>query len=371
MAWLKPGQAPAGLPPFAPRPPTVAAPLCSSGRAGSLSSEGALPSHYSTDTQPSTLEEEELSRELTMELLEDFALEEGRSRRGSAHPSRKPSSGLATSEGAAAAASGAADAQAAADGQQGGEDVGDEPAASPEALQPSLYDQLGGGVAVKVRQGLWVVALCRITAPMLRADEGTGCLVATGLGVETGALQLLPSPAASRTIRSRPPPPGMPLHVPAPVLAACTRTCISLPTATSIFLPACCHWPSLLLPSAACCRRLSRPVIPGCRHAACLMPLRSAISLSLLASPAGGGRPVLPAGAGRPSLLHASPDPPPASALSCSCLQAVVDQFYRRVLDDPQLGHFFQGVDMTKHTRKFLLFVTYVLGGALFSSIRT
>jgi truncated hemoglobin YjbI len=41
----------------------------------------------------------------------------------------------------------------------------------------------------------------------------------------------------------------------------------------------------------------------------------------------------------------------------------VVDRFYRRVLDDPQLGRFFEGVDMTKHTRKFLLFVTYVLGG--------
>lgn len=193
MAWLKPGQGPAGLPPFAPRPPPVAPPFCSSGRAGSMSSEGALPSHYSTDTQPSSLEEEELSRELTMELLGDFALEEQRSRRGSAHPSRKPSSGPTTSDGAAAGGA-AADSQAAAGGQQEGQaggDLDDEAEPMPEALQPSLYDQLGGGVAVK----------------------------------------------------------------------------------------------------------------------------------------------------------------------------AVVDRFYSRVLGDPQLGRFFQGVDMTKHTRKFLLFVTYVLGG--------
>lgn len=51
-------------------------------------------------------------------------------------------------------------------------------------------------------------------------------------------------------------------------------------------------------------------------------------------------------------------------------MQAVVDGFYGRVLGDPQLGRFFEGVDMTKHTRKFLLFVTYVLGGALLPLVR-
>lgn len=166
MAWLKQGQAPAGLPPFAPRPPPTVPPLLSSGRAGSLSSEGALPSHYSTDTQPSTLEEEELSRELTMELLEDFALEE-QSRRGSAHPSRKPSEGrLPGGEGAADG-----DAAAAAAGRQDWEEEAqpdDAQAASPE---PSLYDQLGGGVVVKVGWGqalefsACVITGCRARKP--------------------------------------------------------------------------------------------------------------------------------------------------------------------------------------------------------------
>ena len=175
MAWLKPGQGPAGLPPFAPRPPPVAPPFCSSGRAGSMSSEGALPSHYSTDTQPSSLEEEELSRELTMELLGDFALEEQRSRRGSAHPSRKPSSGPTTSDGAAAGGA-AADSPAAAGAQQEGQaggDLDDEAEPLPEALQPSLYDQLGGGVAVKVRQlSAWAGCL------HCQQRHGLNCLVA-------------------------------------------------------------------------------------------------------------------------------------------------------------------------------------------------
>lgn len=66
--------------------------------------------------------------------------------------------------------------------------------------------------------------------------------------------------------------------------------------------------------------------------------------------------------------IRTRPLPPSFPTLPSSLLptsnQAVVDRFYSRVLGDPQLGRFFQGVDMSKHTRKFLLFVTYVLGGA-------
>lgn len=43
--------------------------------------------------------------------------------------------------------------------------------------------------------------------------------------------------------------------------------------------------------------------------------------------------------------------------------KALVDEFYGQVLADPLLAFFFEGVDMSKQTRKFLLFVTYVLGG--------
>ena len=41
-----------------------------------------------------------------------------------------------------------------------------------------------------------------------------------------------------------------------------------------------------------------------------------------------------------------------------------MDEFYRRVLSDPGLAPFFEGVGMVKHRRKFLLFVSYVTGGA-------
>ncbi|EFN59290.1 hypothetical protein CHLNCDRAFT_18852 [Chlorella variabilis] len=44
-------------------------------------------------------------------------------------------------------------------------------------------------------------------------------------------------------------------------------------------------------------------------------------------------------------------------------VKGVVDDFYRRVLSEPAMARFFDGVDMAKHRRKFLLFVTYALGG--------
>ena len=42
----------------------------------------------------------------------------------------------------------------------------------------------------------------------------------------------------------------------------------------------------------------------------------------------------------------------------------MADRFYSAVLEDGRLSPFFDGVDMSKHVRKFILFVTYVLGGA-------
>ncbi|PSC75367.1 globin [Micractinium conductrix] len=44
-------------------------------------------------------------------------------------------------------------------------------------------------------------------------------------------------------------------------------------------------------------------------------------------------------------------------------LKVVVDVLYQHVLGDPRLSPFFEGVDMSKHARKFLLFASYVLGG--------
>lgn len=46
------------------------------------------------------------------------------------------------------------------------------------------------------------------------------------------------------------------------------------------------------------------------------------------------------------------------------CLQSIVDAFYSRVLGDEQLARFFDGINMATHRRKFLLFATYVMGGA-------
>ena len=40
-----------------------------------------------------------------------------------------------------------------------------------------------------------------------------------------------------------------------------------------------------------------------------------------------------------------------------------MDLFYQLVFEDPELAPFFEGVEMDKHRRKFLLFVSYVLGG--------
>ncbi|KAL4437104.1 hypothetical protein ABPG75_004243 [Micractinium tetrahymenae] len=44
-------------------------------------------------------------------------------------------------------------------------------------------------------------------------------------------------------------------------------------------------------------------------------------------------------------------------------MKSIVDAFYARVLGDEHLARFFDGVDMAKHRRKFLLFATYVMGG--------
>lgn len=65
----------------------------------------------------------------------------------------------------------------------------------------------------------------------------------------------------------------------------------------------------------------------------------------------------------RRCLTPGAPPSPPSLPPLAPATQALVDEFYRRVLSDPRLGHFFAGVDMSRHARKFLLFVTYVLGG--------
>ncbi|KAL4424809.1 hypothetical protein ABPG77_000849 [Micractinium sp. CCAP 211/92] len=44
-------------------------------------------------------------------------------------------------------------------------------------------------------------------------------------------------------------------------------------------------------------------------------------------------------------------------------MKSIINSFYDRVLGDERLAHFFDGVDMSKHRRKFLLFATYVMGG--------
>lgn len=165
MAWLKQGQEWKGLPPFQPQPPPGAP--AAALRAGSLGSQASLGSAglqaaYSIDTQRSTEEEEELSRELTMELMADLqiqhSLDGSRSRRSSAYPSRGASLVLGD------------------DAQPGGLEPStssvpedEEADYQEEELQPSLYDQLGGGVAVKVRRAGCGCAWCGrpVLAPLL------------------------------------------------------------------------------------------------------------------------------------------------------------------------------------------------------------
>ena len=237
MAWLRDG---AGLPRFQQPPrslPDEAAPASNGGRAGSGSLDGNGLAHaYSTDTQRSTEEEEELSREvrrgagpasracargrppqarrrgvppsglsgarrarahnansmrfnaqpkppssttpplqLTMELMADLGIGDrgslgsagggarshACSHRGSARPSRKASEALPGSDAeAGGAAAGSADPGAHWDW------VSEEE--KEEELQPSLYDQLGGGVVVKVRPA------ARLAGPARCAPRGTG-----------------------------------------------------------------------------------------------------------------------------------------------------------------------------------------------------
>lgn len=173
MAWLKEKSGawpPVGLPPFQPRP----LPSSLANGAGSLSSQaslegvgaGGLSAAHSTDTQGSTAEEDELSRELTMELLQDMCLraQDGAappmSRRSSAHPtSRRASVSLSLqpqqSEGGGSVATVDTAVHPAAVGEEEEEEEleGWRDEEEEEDLQPSLYDQLGGGVVVKVRRG--------------------------------------------------------------------------------------------------------------------------------------------------------------------------------------------------------------------------
>lgn len=44
-------------------------------------------------------------------------------------------------------------------------------------------------------------------------------------------------------------------------------------------------------------------------------------------------------------------------------VSAVVNDFYERILSDPQLVHYFEGVDMPRLKRHQVLLVTKVLGG--------
>lgn len=46
-----------------------------------------------------------------------------------------------------------------------------------------------------------------------------------------------------------------------------------------------------------------------------------------------------------------------------SAVNAAVDVFYKRVLNDPQLAPFFGGVDMRKQIAKQKAFLTYAFGG--------
>ncbi len=44
-------------------------------------------------------------------------------------------------------------------------------------------------------------------------------------------------------------------------------------------------------------------------------------------------------------------------------IEAVVKEFYKRVLDDPELKGFFDGIDMDKQTRQQVAFLSMALGG--------
>ena len=224
-----------------------------------------------------TQEEEELSRELTQEILLEFNGLSTRpaSRRSSRRvslcsshaASRKPSEALG-------AASEQGDAQAGDDAarEDGGSDGGSEGTAESDEAEPlpSLYDQLGGGVALKVR--------------CVRCAEGfAGWRSSRRKPVSFGSLLL------SGTVRARPASPR----------------------------------PAQQPPAA--------------------LPLRA-----LPPAPTAGRRPRRP---------H-RPLPPPSKTVLR--LQVVVDVLYQHVLGDPRLSPFFEGVDMSKHARKFLLFASYV-----------
>lgn len=45
-------------------------------------------------------------------------------------------------------------------------------------------------------------------------------------------------------------------------------------------------------------------------------------------------------------------------------VEAAVDRFYEKVLADPRISHFFDGVDMDRQRRHQVRFLTYAFGGA-------
>ncbi|GAP98439.1 group I truncated hemoglobin [Leptolyngbya sp. NIES-2104] len=47
-----------------------------------------------------------------------------------------------------------------------------------------------------------------------------------------------------------------------------------------------------------------------------------------------------------------------------AAIEAAVDQFYQRVLDDDRISHFFTGVDMQKQRQHQKAFLTYAFGGS-------
>ncbi|GLI66033.1 hypothetical protein VaNZ11_009739 [Volvox africanus] len=47
-----------------------------------------------------------------------------------------------------------------------------------------------------------------------------------------------------------------------------------------------------------------------------------------------------------------------------AAIEAAVDIFYNRIIADPELVRFFEGIDMKKQRRKQAAFMTYVFGGA-------
>ncbi|EFJ52678.1 hypothetical protein VOLCADRAFT_102653 [Volvox carteri f. nagariensis] len=47
-----------------------------------------------------------------------------------------------------------------------------------------------------------------------------------------------------------------------------------------------------------------------------------------------------------------------------AAVEAAVEIFYNRIIADPELAPFFEGVDMKKQRRKQIAFMTYVFGGA-------